>query len=155
MLKCVKCFHLFHFCFFRYNFVMLALSFAFLCMSYFLTSWLGSIGFILANCFSMGIRILHSIHYIYRYFGYSPHRPLKGLLISRFLVVVFLISGMSTKVSEVGDIFFLPLCFIWTKQVTKLALHSTVWGVTLWSAPLTHHVKIPASSEFVNLKTLF
>ncbi|KAG8128255.1 hypothetical protein E2320_015119, partial [Naja naja] len=85
----------------RYNFVMLALSFAFLCMSYFLTSWLGSVGFVLANCFNMGIRILHSLHYIYRYFGCSPYRPLKGLLISQFLVVVYLISGMSTKVSEV------------------------------------------------------
>ncbi|KAK9406264.1 protein RFT1 like [Crotalus adamanteus] len=43
----------------RYNFIMLALSFAFLCMSYILTSWLGSIGFILANCFSFrGVSVL-------------------------------------------------------------------------------------------------
>ncbi|XP_072845854.1 man(5)GlcNAc(2)-PP-dolichol translocation protein RFT1 isoform X2 [Pogona vitticeps] len=85
----------------RYNFVMLALSFVFLCMSYFLTSWQGSIGFILANCFNMGIRIAHSIHYIHGYFKGSPYRPLKGLLISPLLMVVCVISGVITGVSEV------------------------------------------------------
>uniref|UniRef100_A0A8D2JBZ8 Protein RFT1 homolog n=1 Tax=Varanus komodoensis TaxID=61221 RepID=A0A8D2JBZ8_VARKO len=84
----------------RYNFVMLALSFVFLCMSYFLTYWQGSIGFILANCFNMGIRIAHSLHYIYRYFGESPYRPLKGLLISPLLLVVYVVSGVITGVSE-------------------------------------------------------
>ncbi|KAJ7316759.1 hypothetical protein JRQ81_002921 [Phrynocephalus forsythii] len=85
----------------RYNLVMLGLSLVFLCMSYFLTSWQGSIGFILANCFNMGIRIAHSIHYIHRYFEESPHRPLKGLLISPLLIVVCVISGVITGVSEV------------------------------------------------------
>ncbi|XP_042309278.1 protein RFT1 homolog isoform X2 [Sceloporus undulatus] len=85
----------------RYNVVMLALSFIFLCMSYFLTHWQGSIGFIFANCFNMGIRIAHSIHYIYRYFEESPYRPLKGLLISPLLTVVYVISGITTGVSEV------------------------------------------------------
>lgn len=85
----------------RYNFVMLALSFIFLCMSYFLTDWKGSIGFIIANCFNMGIRIVHSIHYIYRYFGESPYRPLKGLLVSPLLILVYVISAVATGISEV------------------------------------------------------
>lgn len=92
---------------FRYNFVMLALSFLFLCMSYFLTHWQGSIGFILANCFNMGIRITHSVHYIYRYFAESPYRPLKGLLISPLLIFVYIVSGMVTAISEVGAAFIL------------------------------------------------
>uniref|UniRef100_A0A8C6J7U2 Protein RFT1 homolog n=1 Tax=Melopsittacus undulatus TaxID=13146 RepID=A0A8C6J7U2_MELUD len=85
----------------RYNFVMLALSFTFLCISYFLTHWHGSVGFILANCFNMGIRIAHSIHYIYDYFKESTHRPLMGLLPSPFLVLIYIISGVITGFSEV------------------------------------------------------
>ncbi|XP_064012600.1 protein RFT1 homolog [Pogoniulus pusillus] len=85
----------------RYNFVMLALSFTFLCISYFLTQWHGSIGFILANCFNMGIRIAHSMHYIYDYFKESTYRPLRGLLPSPFLVLVYILSGVITGFSEV------------------------------------------------------
>ncbi|XP_075015333.1 man(5)GlcNAc(2)-PP-dolichol translocation protein RFT1 isoform X2 [Calonectris borealis] len=85
----------------RYNFVMLALSFTFLCISYFLTHWHGSIGFILANCFNMGIRIAHSTHYIYDYFKESTYRPLTGLLPSPFLIFVYIISGVITGFSEV------------------------------------------------------
>ncbi|KAM3848845.1 man(5)GlcNAc(2)-PP-dolichol translocation protein RFT1 isoform 1-T1 [Vipera latastei] len=133
----------------RYNFVMLALSFAFLCMSYFLTSWLGSIGFILANCFNMGIRILHSIHYIYRYFGCSPHRPLKGLLISRFLMVVFLISGMSTKVSEV----FLCCDKGWMARlihvtVGALCLTATLTTIFFTETDLIHFVRMHILSRY-------
>lgn len=86
----------------RYNFVMLALSFVFLCSSYFLTRWRGSIGFILANCFNMGIRIAHSIHYIYGYFKESSYRPLTGLLPSPFLILAYVISGGITVYSEVS-----------------------------------------------------
>ncbi|XP_043406540.1 protein RFT1 homolog isoform X3 [Chelonia mydas] len=85
----------------RFNFVMLALSFTFLCVSYFLTQWQGSVGFILANCFNMSIRIAHSIHYIYNYFKESSYRPLKGLLLSPSLIFVYIISGVVTVFSEV------------------------------------------------------
>ncbi|EMP39749.1 Protein RFT1 like protein [Chelonia mydas] len=84
----------------RFNFVMLALSFTFLCVSYFLTQWQGSVGFILANCFNMSIRIAHSIHYIYNYFKESSYRPLKGLLLSPSLIFVYIISGVVTVFSE-------------------------------------------------------
>ncbi|KAM8799907.1 man(5)GlcNAc(2)-PP-dolichol translocation protein RFT1 [Eudromia elegans] len=85
----------------RYNFVMLALSFTFLCISYFLTYWHGSVGFILANCFNMGIRIAHSIHYIHGFFRESSYRPLAGLLPSPLLLLVYIISGAITVFSEV------------------------------------------------------
>ncbi|XP_053932952.1 protein RFT1 homolog isoform X1 [Cuculus canorus] len=93
----------------RYNFVMLALSFMFLCISYFLTRWHGSVGFILSNCFNMGIRIAHSIHYIYGYFKESTYKPLAGLLPSPVLVLVYTISGVITGFSEVS--IFLQFCF--------------------------------------------
>ncbi|KAM9096471.1 protein RFT1 homolog [Sarcophilus harrisii] len=85
----------------RYNFIMLALSFTFLLSSYFLTKWQGSVGFIFANCFNMGIRIAQSIRYIYRYFRESPYRPLAGLLPSPFLIVVYVLCGVVTGISEV------------------------------------------------------
>ncbi|XP_077181872.1 man(5)GlcNAc(2)-PP-dolichol translocation protein RFT1 isoform X1 [Paroedura picta] len=111
----------------RYNFVMLALSFLFLCMSYFLTHWQGSIGFILANCFNMGIRIAHSIHYIYRYFEDSPFRPLKGLLISPLLIFVYIGSGVVTTVSEV----FLCCDKGWMARLSHVALGGLCFVATL------------------------
>ncbi|XP_069499650.1 man(5)GlcNAc(2)-PP-dolichol translocation protein RFT1 isoform X2 [Ambystoma mexicanum] len=84
----------------RYNFVMLVLSFTFLCFSYYLTWWLGSMGFILANCFNMGLRIAHSVRYIHKYYKASVHRPLMGLVLSPSLIMVYLISGAVTSYSE-------------------------------------------------------
>lgn len=85
----------------RYNFVMLVLSFTFLCFSYFLTWWLGSMGFILANCFNMGLRIAHSVRYIHNYYKVSTQRPLMGLILSPSIILVYFISGLVTSYSEV------------------------------------------------------
>uniref|UniRef100_A0A671QNZ2 Protein RFT1 homolog n=1 Tax=Sinocyclocheilus anshuiensis TaxID=1608454 RepID=A0A671QNZ2_9TELE len=63
----------------RYNLVMLGLSASFLLLSYWLTWMLGAIGFILANCCNMALRITHSIVYIHRYFLQSEYTPLWGL----------------------------------------------------------------------------
>ncbi|OBS60012.1 hypothetical protein A6R68_08858 [Neotoma lepida] len=85
-----------------YNFTMLALSSSFLVLSYLLTSWYGSVGFILANCFNMGIRITQSLYFIHHYFQRSHHRPLTGLHLSPVLLGVFALSGGITSVSEAG-----------------------------------------------------
>lgn len=85
----------------RYNFTMLALSSSFLVLSYLLTQWCGSVGFILANCFNMGIRITQSLCFIHRYYRKSPHRPLAGLYLSPALLGAFVLSGGITGVSEV------------------------------------------------------
>lgn len=85
----------------RYNFTMLALSSSFLGLSYLLTRWCGSVGFILANCFNMGVRITQSLWFIHRYYGRSPHRPLAGLYLSPALLGAFALSGGITSVSEV------------------------------------------------------
>uniref|UniRef100_A0A6I8PGT0 Protein RFT1 homolog n=1 Tax=Ornithorhynchus anatinus TaxID=9258 RepID=A0A6I8PGT0_ORNAN len=111
----------------RYNFVMLALSFTFLCFSYFLTHWQGSVGFIFANCFNMGIRITHSIHYIYSYYRESPHRPLVGLLLSPWLILAYVISGVLTATSEV----FLCCKRGWLARLLHIAVGVLCLGATL------------------------
>ncbi|KAM9533841.1 man(5)GlcNAc(2)-PP-dolichol translocation protein RFT1-like [Guaruba guarouba] len=111
----------------RYNFVMLALSFTFLCISYFLTHWHGSVGFILANCFNMGIRIAHSIHYIYAYFQESTYRPLMGLLPSPFLVLIYIISGVITGFSEV----FFCCDKGWMARVIHVSMGALCFGTAI------------------------
>uniref|UniRef100_A0A8C5QX97 Protein RFT1 homolog n=1 Tax=Leptobrachium leishanense TaxID=445787 RepID=A0A8C5QX97_9ANUR len=84
----------------RYNYVMLGLSAVFLCLSYYMTVWLGSVGFILANCFNMGLRIAHSIFYIKGYYKESHYQPLLGLLPSTAVICVLGLSTALTGYSE-------------------------------------------------------
>ncbi|XP_055725365.1 protein RFT1 homolog [Salvelinus fontinalis] len=84
----------------RYNLVMLALSISFLLLSYMLTWWAGGIGFILANCLNMGLRILHSLFYIHRYFLSSQWTPLRGLRPSPLLQLALALSAVLTALSE-------------------------------------------------------
>ncbi|XP_009899006.2 protein RFT1 homolog isoform X1 [Dryobates pubescens] len=138
----------------RYNFVMLALSFTFLCISYFLTHWHGSIGFILANCFNMGIRIAHSIHYIYDYFKASTYRPLKGLLPSPVLVLVYILSGVITGFSEV----FLCCDKGWMGRLIHICIGALCFAatiVTMLSAEtkLVHFVRSQFLSRYMKKGT--
>ncbi|KAM4587771.1 man(5)GlcNAc(2)-PP-dolichol translocation protein RFT1 [Odontesthes bonariensis] len=84
----------------KYNLVMLALSVSFLVLSYMLTWWAGGVGFIMANCLNMGLRILHSLLYIHRYFQFSQWKPLRGLLPSPYLLLALAVSAVITAVSE-------------------------------------------------------
>ncbi|CAN9511676.1 unnamed protein product [Ophioblennius macclurei] len=84
----------------KYNLVMLALSVSFLFLSYVLTWWAGSVGFIMANCLNMGLRIFHSLLYIHHYFRSSKWKPLRGLLPSPLLLLALAVSGVVTAVSE-------------------------------------------------------
>lgn len=117
----------------RYNFTMLALSSSFLVLSYLLTSWCGSVGFILANCFNMGIRITQSLYFIHHYFQRSPHRPLAGLRLSPVLLGVLALSGGVTGVSEA------VLCCDqgWSARLAHIAVGTICLGVTLGTAFFT------------------
>ncbi|TNN59741.1 Protein RFT1 [Liparis tanakae] len=84
----------------KYNLVMLALSLSFLVLSYMLTWWAGSVGFILANCLNMGLRILHSLLYIHHYFRSTQWKPLHGLLPSPLLILALAVSAVVTALSE-------------------------------------------------------
>uniref|UniRef100_A0A3Q2YN14 Protein RFT1 homolog n=1 Tax=Hippocampus comes TaxID=109280 RepID=A0A3Q2YN14_HIPCM len=77
----------------KYNLVMLALSASFLFLSYMLTWWAGGVGFILANCLNMALRITHSVLYIRRYFLSSQWKPLRGLLPSLPVLMEFVLKG--------------------------------------------------------------
>ncbi|XP_045435011.1 protein RFT1 homolog isoform X4 [Pipistrellus kuhlii] len=117
----------------RYNFTMLALSSSFLVLSYLLTRWYGSVGFILANCFNMGIRIMQSLYFIHRYYRESPHRPLAGMRLSPVLVGAFALSGGITGVSEA------LLCCEqgWLFRLAHVAVGAVCLGATLGTAFLT------------------
>lgn len=117
----------------RYNFTMLALSSSFLMLSYVLTRWCGSVGFILANCFNMGIRITQSLYFIHRYYQKSPHRPLAGLFLSPVLLGTFALSGGITAISEV----FLCCEWGWLARLAHVAVGALCLGVTLGTAFLT------------------
>ncbi|XP_053492670.1 protein RFT1 homolog [Ictalurus furcatus] len=84
----------------RYNLVMLGLSASFLLLSYWLTWLFGGVGFILANCCNMALRIIHSLIYIHRYFKHSDHTPLSGLRPHPALLIVLTISSILTAISE-------------------------------------------------------
>ncbi|XP_072329253.1 man(5)GlcNAc(2)-PP-dolichol translocation protein RFT1 isoform X3 [Scyliorhinus torazame] len=84
----------------RYNLMMIALSLAFLGLSYYLTWWQGAVGFILANCLNMGFRIAHSLQYISHYFKHSENRPLVGLQLPRPLLLAYLGSAIVTAFSQ-------------------------------------------------------
>ncbi|KAM5279973.1 man(5)GlcNAc(2)-PP-dolichol translocation protein RFT1 isoform 2-T2 [Ctenodactylus gundi] len=117
----------------RYNFTMLALSSSFLVLSYLLTRWCGSVGFILANCFNMGIRITQSLCFIHRYYQGSPHRPLAGLRLSPVLLGMFAVSGGITYVSEV----FFCCDQGWPARLAHIAVGACCLGMTLGTAFLT------------------
>ncbi|XP_032314166.1 protein RFT1 homolog isoform X2 [Camelus ferus] len=117
----------------RYNFMMLALSSSFLVLSYLLTRWCGSVGFILANCFNMGIRITQSLCFIHRYYQKSPHRPLAGLCLSPVLLGTFALSGGVTSLSEV----FLCCEQGWLARLVHVAVGALCLGATLGMAFLT------------------
>lgn len=84
----------------RYNLVMLGLSASFLLLSYWLTWMFGGVGFILANCCNMALRITHSIVYIRQYFLQSEHRPLWGLRPHSAVLVALGVSAVITAFSE-------------------------------------------------------
>uniref|UniRef100_A0A8C3X368 Protein RFT1 homolog n=1 Tax=Catagonus wagneri TaxID=51154 RepID=A0A8C3X368_9CETA len=111
----------------RYNFTMLALSSSFLGLSYILTHWCGSVGFILANCFNMGIRITQSLRFIHRYYRKSPYRPLAGLHLSPVVLGTIALSGGVTAISEV----FLCCEWGWPARLAHIALGALCLGVTL------------------------
>lgn len=87
---------------FRYNYIMVLFSVSFLFISYLLTSFLGPVGFILANCVNMSARIIHSIHYIKTMYKDTHYKPLEGLKPDSVFVTALVLSFIMTKVSEVS-----------------------------------------------------
>lgn len=144
ILQCCICVLLFWFSAFyfsRYNYVMLGLSLSFLCLSYYMTLWLGSVGFIFANCFNMGLRITHSLLYIRRYFRESPYQPLAGLRPSTAVVGVLCLCAAVTGYSEVTCVHFFHshLKMYVKRQNKRMTIHTT----TSQHSILTKNIYVP------------
>ncbi|XP_036389755.1 protein RFT1 homolog [Megalops cyprinoides] len=138
----------------RYNLVMLALSISFLFLSYLLTWWQGSVGFILANCLNMGLRIAHSLLYIHRYFLHSPWAPLRGLRPSPVLLFALGLSAALTALSEVVFCcdrgWLLRLVHIGVGAGCLLGVLATVW---LTETRLVHFIRMHLLSRYAKKET--
>lgn len=130
----------------KYNLVMLGLSVSFLLLSYVLTWWAGGVGFILANCLNMGLRILNSILFIHRYFQSSQWRPLRGLLPSPLLILALLVSAVVTALSEV--------VFCCDRGWLFRLVHVTVGGVCLCVVLITVYFTETQMIQFVKTQLL-
>ncbi|EFA07754.1 Protein RFT1 homolog-like Protein [Tribolium castaneum] len=118
----------------RYNYIMVIFSVSFLVISYVLTNALGPVGFILANCFNMLARIIHSLIYINKKYKGTVYKPLEGLIPSKKFLLTLAVSGVVTKISDslissiivhilIGAVFFLASFSIWAidnKSILKL-----------------------------------
>ncbi|CAL1608028.1 unnamed protein product [Knipowitschia caucasica] len=130
----------------NYNLVMLGLSVSFLLLSYALTWWAGGVGFILANCLNMGLRILHSVVFIRHYFSSSPWRPLRGLLPSPLLLLALLVSALVTALSE--------FAFCCKRGWLFRLLHVAVGVVCLCFVLLTVYITETRLVQFVQTQLL-
>ena len=62
-----------------YNRKMVAMSVLYLLLAWLLTTMVGPVGFVLANCCNMLVRVAHSVVVMYNTFGNKEGSPLKGL----------------------------------------------------------------------------
>ncbi|BFZ00062.1 hypothetical protein BsWGS_03101 [Bradybaena similaris] len=84
----------------RYNKKMVVFSALFLLSSWLLTRLVGSVGFILANCFNMLARIAHSVYFIQGYLSGTGYSPLHEILPSVPVIGSLLLSLVVTSLSE-------------------------------------------------------
>lgn len=85
----------------KYNYLMAFFSVTFLVLSYQLTAWFGPVGFILANCTNMALRIAYSLRYIKRQFQQVENqRPLQGLKPDALFVLALLFSAVCCAASK-------------------------------------------------------
>ncbi|KAI5730244.1 hypothetical protein M8J76_011708 [Diaphorina citri] len=116
-----------------YNKTMVALSIIFLSTNWLFTMLVGSVGFILANCFNMATRIVQSIRFIRFRYKHSGFDPLRGLIPGKLFSISLLISLVITVLSEyflyetsklyhflVGAVCFLLVVACWIKEEKEL-----------------------------------
>lgn len=85
----------------KYNYLMAVFSVTFLVLSYQLTSWFGPVGFILANCTNMALRIGYSLQYIKRQYDQTgSFNPLQGLRPDLLFVLALVFSGVVCSLSQ-------------------------------------------------------
>ncbi|XP_002730908.1 man(5)GlcNAc(2)-PP-dolichol translocation protein RFT1-like [Saccoglossus kowalevskii] len=105
----------------RFNHKLLVFSGIFMFFSWYFAKVLGSVGFILANCINIAVRILHSIYYTLNYYKDTEYRPLKGIIPSLMVLVVYSLALVITAVSET------KLCC--DKGILFRLLHIAIGGI--------------------------
>nr|CAG4649263.1 EOG090X04LH [Scapholeberis mucronata] len=84
----------------KYNGLMVVLSSVFLFLAWLLSRAIGSVGFILANCVNMFLRIAHSVWFINRQYQNLTMNPLSGLMPTALeictLIVAFVVTATSS-----------------------------------------------------------
>lgn len=78
-------------------------SVTFLLLSYQLTSTFGPVGFILANCINMLLRIVFSCRYIHKQYQTVDLNPLDGIKPTKLFTICLVVLGIACKMSEVND----------------------------------------------------
>lgn len=77
-------------------------SFIFLILSYLLTNFLGPVGFILANCTNMSLRIVFSGCFIQKQYQRVELKPLDGIVPKKLFAISLIVLGVICKISEVS-----------------------------------------------------
>lgn len=76
-------------------------SVTFLALSYQLTTWLGPVGFVLANCTNMTLRIIYSSVFIQKQYKNVQLTPLDGIIPKKLFFILLVLFGVLCKASEV------------------------------------------------------
>lgn len=76
-------------------------SITFLALSYQLTTLLGPVGFVLANCTNMALRIIYSGIYILKQYKKVQLNPLEGIIPKKLFIICLIVFGILCKASEV------------------------------------------------------
>jgi len=106
----------------RHTRAMTAMSAAYLALAYLLTTHLGPVGFTLANCLNMSVRVLLSLRIIRAAFAGRRESPLLGLLPPTDLLLLIASGGLCCQLSE---LYLYP-----TSPTTHLAI-GVIVGVIL------------------------
>ena len=85
----------------RHSSSLTALSIFYLALAFLLTTQLGPVGFVFANCVNMIVRIVLSVRVILRVFHNHPQNPLQGLLPDTDLLFTIISGIVCCQLSEV------------------------------------------------------
>lgn len=85
----------------RYNHLMVFFSFAYIGTAVLFTKILGAVGFVVANCINMGLRITYSLWLIHNQYKRTEYHPLNSLHIHPKFIAVFVSAIVLTSFSEI------------------------------------------------------
>jgi len=80
---------------------MTLLSFGYLGLAWLLTTFMGPVGFVFANCANMLVRILLSVRVIHKAFSGRPNSPLEGLVPDTDLALALISGAVCCQLSEI------------------------------------------------------